>query len=429
MRTAPLTSITVPVDRQRKSFNKKALEDLADSIVDKGLLHPIVCTRQGDKLTLIAGHRRLLAITSLADKKQLYEHDGTTLEPSCIPFILIEDRGRLKLREVELEENIIREDLTWQERTEAIDELHTLRQAQNPTQTDTETAKELAQVSGQAEITHRKEVARARIISPHLDDPEVKAARSSNEAFNIVTRKLQGQFDEELKRRGVGKKSPHTLIHGDLIVELAKIKRPRFDCIIADPPYGMDAHKFGDAAKLSHRYKDTAKAATRAAEYILTESFRVAKQEAHLYMFCDVDHFHMLREYTIISGWDPFRTPLIWDKGTAGHAPIGTRGFRRTYEIILFASKGNKPLGGLYSDVIEVPNLRDKIYAAQKPAALYSKLISYSCVPGDKVLDPCCGCGTIFEAAKACDVIATGIEIDDDAHKLALGHIIGDEDD
>jgi ParB-like chromosome segregation protein Spo0J/predicted RNA methylase len=427
MRTAPLHEIVVRPDRQRKTFDQKALADLAESIATKGLLHPIVCTREGNALYLVAGHRRLLAITSLAAEGRLYEHDGTVLEPTCIPFILVEDRGRLHMRETELEENIIREDLTWQDRAAAIDELHTLRQARNPEQTVKDTARELAKVSGTAVITKEKEVARARILAPHLDDPEVRGARSDREAFNIVTRKLQGEFDNELRKRGVGKESPHTLVHGDLIKELEKVKRPNFDCIIADPPYGIDAQKFGDAAKLSHNYEDTGAVATAIAEHIFYAGFRLAKKEAHLFMFCDIDYFQTLRKTAESAGWDPFRTPLIWSKGTTAHAPIGTRGFRRGYELIMFATKGNKPLGGLYSDVIEVPNLRDRVYSAQKPVALYTKLLSYSCVPGDKVLDPCCGSGTIFAAAKECDMIATGIEIDDEAYKLALRHIIGDD--
>ncbi len=43
MHIVPVESIIVPENRQRKSLNAANLSLLADSIADKGLLHPIVC--------------------------------------------------------------------------------------------------------------------------------------------------------------------------------------------------------------------------------------------------------------------------------------------------------------------------------------------------------------------------------------------------
>ena len=41
-------------------------------------------------------------------------------------------------------------------------------------------------------------------------------------------------------------------------------------------------------------------------------------------------------------------------------------------------------------------------------------------LPGDRVLDPCCGSGTIFRAAALTKTIATGIERDEDAQGMSL---------
>ncbi len=88
--------------------------------------------------------------------------------------------------------------------------------------------------------------------------------------------------------------------------------------------------------------------------------------------------------------------------------------------MILFASKGGKPFSTLYSDVIGVPNLKNRVHAAQKPVKLYRPLITRNCLPGDPMLDPCCGSGTIFRAAALTKTIATGIELDEDAQGMSL---------
>ena len=194
----------------------------------------------------------------------------------------------------------------------------------------------------------------------------------------------------------------------------------QFSCIIADPPYGVEAGAFGDAAKLAHRYTDTPAAARDIAECIFAEAARVAKSQAHLYLFCDIAQFTALQEIAASHGWKPWRTPLVWHKGTSGFAPMMSGGWRRTYELILFASKGHMPLNSLADDVIRISNLRDKVHAAQKPDDLYASLIKCSCIPGDQILDPCCGSGTIFRAAAGTSTIATGIELDPDAHGQAL---------
>jgi DNA modification methylase len=42
---------------------------------------------------------------------------------------------------------------------------------------------------------------------------------------------------------------------------------------------------------------------------------------------------------------------------------------------------------------------------------LYKKLMDLSFLPGEEVLDPCAGSGTVFRAAKLAGLRATGIEL------------------
>src|SRR5262245_15694129 len=82
--------------RQRKQVN--GIEILADSINRLGLIHPIVVTRDG---TLVAGERRLAACKQLGWGN--------------ISCQYVDELDELHLRAIELEENIKRTDLTWQE--------------------------------------------------------------------------------------------------------------------------------------------------------------------------------------------------------------------------------------------------------------------------------------------------------------------------
>jgi DNA modification methylase len=51
-------------------------------------------------------------------------------------------------------------------------------------------------------------------------------------------------------------------------------------------------------------------------------------------------------------------------------------------------------------------------HRAQKPVALFQDLLSRSVLPGNKVLDPFCGTGTILPAADALQCIAYAVELD-----------------
>ncbi len=61
MHLAKLSDIHVPPDRQRKSLDDEALEDLMRGIADKCLLHPITCRQEKGRLILVSGERRLSA--------------------------------------------------------------------------------------------------------------------------------------------------------------------------------------------------------------------------------------------------------------------------------------------------------------------------------------------------------------------------------
>ncbi|PCH19834.1 chromosome partitioning protein ParB [Campylobacter sp. 107] len=80
----------------RKNFNQEALDELANSIKEFGLIQPIIVFKKNNKFILIAGERRLRAVKALGKKEIL---------------AFIADIDENKLRELALIENIQRENL------------------------------------------------------------------------------------------------------------------------------------------------------------------------------------------------------------------------------------------------------------------------------------------------------------------------------
>ncbi|EJM5060413.1 ParB/RepB/Spo0J family partition protein [Campylobacter jejuni] len=80
----------------RKNFDQEALDELANSIKEFGLIQPIIVFKKNNKFILIAGERRLRAVKALGKKEIL---------------AFITDIDENKLRELALIENIQRENL------------------------------------------------------------------------------------------------------------------------------------------------------------------------------------------------------------------------------------------------------------------------------------------------------------------------------
>jgi modification methylase len=92
---------------------------------------------------------------------------------------------------------------------------------------------------------------------------------------------------------------------------------------------------------------------------------------------------------------------------------------------VLYAFRGDKRCTAIYPDIIESSADENLGHGAQKPVSLFQGLLMRSCKPGDSVLDPFCGTGTIFPAAHALKVAATGIEREPAYYGIAVTRIEG----
>jgi site-specific DNA-methyltransferase (adenine-specific) len=431
VRYVQLSDIVVEAGRQREEFDATALGELRDSITSGvGLLHAPVVRSQDNRLVLVAGERRLRAIADAYDLGMLIRYGGAVVPLGMVPVNEIGELSALERMEAEYEENMRRVDLNWQERAKATAALMELRSAQaaaagKPLPVVAEIAQE---VRGSSEGINHTATRNEILITKHLADPEVAAAKTLAEAVKVVKKKevaarnisLAEQYRPSLIA------SKHTVLNTDCLEWMKSAPDAKFDVILTDPPYGMGADEFGDSGQStlgSHFYDDSYESWVKLIGVFAEQSFRLAKPDSHAYVFCDLDNFHELRDLMAFHGWKCFRTPLIWHKPANFRAPWPDKGPQRKYETCLYAIKGNRLVNKLAPDVITVNTEENLGHPAQKPVALYLDLLSRSAQPGDQVFDPFGGTGPLIEAAHQLSCIATVIEKDKAAFGIAVSRL------
>lgn len=430
MKLIHIEAIKVAPDRQRRTFDEGKLREFSEVISTQGLLHPIILRVVGDDYYLVAGERRLRAITDLYALGGQFMHDGEVVRANFIPYTLLSDLDPLAAEEAELSENIHRVDLSWQERAAAHSRLAALRTAQaslKGEQAPTVAAISL-EVRGSSEGIHQENTRRELLVAKHLDNPAVAAAKTVDEAFKIL-RKAETQQQHRELGAAVGRTFTadfHQVLNRDSLDWMTSADAEQFDCILTDPPYGMNADEFGDSGGLAaggHGYEDSAANFLQIMQVLAPQSYRLAKPQAHLYLFCDIDWFHHLKQTFGEAGWQVFRTPLFWYKKSGMRAPWPEWGPQRKYETIMYAIKGKRPILKMLGDVLDYPPDANLGHAAQKPVALYADLLSRTCLPGQAVLDPFAGSGPILAAAHGMKVRATAIEMDQASFGIAVARL------
>jgi site-specific DNA-methyltransferase (adenine-specific) len=431
MRTIEISKVKV-IDRQRKEIGPKKLQELKVGILSKGLLHaPVLSIEPDNTYRLRAGERRLRAMEALHAEGHAFLYDGEQIPENHIPYVLTGELSETDLFELELEENLLREDLTWMERTEAVAMLHELRSKQNPELSPAKVikkvAEEIAAVTNNSKNHTEKEVHKSLVVMANKDNPRVKRAKSQEDAFKAILDESEQNFRAKLVLAKEKIESPHTLIHADCREAFSKISNGTVATIICDPPYGIDADKAGQES--DHFYDDSAEYAMEICKFIIREGFNKCSQRAILLMFCDIDHFVTLKTYALQQAWSVHRTPIIWNKMVGGRAPWGRAGPQRSYELLLYAVKGQDEM--LESAGPDIFNFKqdsknDRTHAANKPQALLERLIRLTTLPGELVLDPCAGSGSIIPAANACKVRTICIERDETYYSQAVARLSGE---
>jgi ParB family chromosome partitioning protein len=174
----------------REDFDEESINELAQSIREKGVIQPLLVRRHGDNFELIAGERRLRAAKSLGIKE--------------IP-ILVKNVDDVDSLELALIENIQRQELN------PIEEAHAYQHLMDKFHM---TQERMSEVLGKARVTITNTLRLLKL--PHEIQQEIKKGRISyghgRALIEIEDANLQRKFAQEIISKGLSVRELESLI-------------------------------------------------------------------------------------------------------------------------------------------------------------------------------------------------------------------------
>ena len=391
-----IPDIYIPPNRQRQKVNESRVAELAISIQQDGLLHPIVVApldrvRFPDvpahlKYQLVSGYRRLIATASL--------------KVTEIAVNLRENLSPLQLKEIELNENLQREDLPFQDEVRAKAEMYELRK-----ELYGDGFRELAQHLNESRGEVWEDVQLAKAIESHPELAKAKNKTQANNKLRLLRRRDRLEQDAvDRESTGLVTDFDHKIFLGDCLVITSDWNDGCCQLVLTDPPYGINLDK-GETKKGNPHpevYEDdtydildlTARAAKLA--------FRLLAPNTHAYFWFDIKAHAKVLRILQDAGFTVDPIPLLWIKPGPGQVNHPDSRWGSGYEACFFCRKGNRALLKQgQSNILAydpVPPAK-KIHPTEKPTALLRQLIETSTAPSETVVDLFGGSGSTAEAA------------------------------
>lgn len=447
----PVSSIAIRA-RQRQRMDESKLRDLADSIKARGrLIHPINVrpTRPDD--TYDTGDRQGQPIQEpwvlLTGGRRYAAH--FMLGWSEIEARNYDDISPLEQQVVELEENLIRADITWDEEVAAKARMHQLKVAINPEHTASDTAQELGMDKGNfsRELQLYKEL---------QANPDLKKSTSKAAAQRKVS------FRQEIDKRIASVKAADLsgiktrLETADMRDYIRRIPSQSVDLVFPDFPFGIDYDLKGDRPHEAMKggYVDRATSLHDLLDDVVPHIVRVLKPSGWAAcMMGWTNYVYLVKAFVGACGthcgyatveWNedkqlwqrtssscssktreldssepcrfvtPEDMPWIWYRPNSRQPSMWPElHANNQYELICVVNGGSAKLVRP-----NVPNVlafdaiySDRLHEMQRPHELCKEIISRLTVTGELVLDLCFGSGAHLAAAadlareyRGCDI-------------------------
>lgn len=448
--------IFVKGDRHRQIFNRKPLEELVESMREVGQLQPGGCrVNEEGLLELLFGERRLKACEYLKVPFKYYLKEEIT-DP-------------LLLEQIQLDENLCREDLDWKEEIKAKDRIHAIFQTRfgvaKAGSRDGHSLEDTASHIGIKKAMLSEDIA----LAAFLAIPEVAAASNKTTAKKIAKRMIEqvkrhdsldlaikaaqaGQIPTPLteearaKARAIELDKPkiegiienqilyfnRRCILGLMEEKIVLFQDESFDIVCFDPPWGVDYDKNKMESAGTKTYSDNKDFYTSNLPIWLKLIYQKMKPDSHLYMFFAIARHGFVYDSLEAAGFETHRIPIIWHKQGAHAIRNAEKWPGLSYEPIAFVRKGKKKLAQEGKpDVIITPmptaSIKD-IHPSAKHPQVYKELLLRSALPGNIILDPMGGSGMFGVAAESLSHTHSlnwyMIEKDEDYRNLQLANLL-----
>ena len=422
-----LQSIWVPPHRARKDY--RGIRELADSIKDSGLIHPLYVKKlptpippglpcPPDKsFELIAGGRRLRACDLILNWE--------TIPVRVVP----DDFDDLDMKVAELVENISREALTPAEECENLRQIDQIMRQKfgsggkgsgGEGWTNTKTA----ELVGQSRQSVDAKIKHATLLDQRPDLKNLTKDMPLVAAIKLAEDKVRTESLVEQHNAGTLSINQH-LRNVDALLGIKEIPDNSINLHLTDPPFGLTEVNdalgtvMGESSTYTAFLKDTDNMDTKSVrtllEGLVPELYRTSTPGGHIYMFCSMEIFHLfLLDLLRSVGYVCPHQPLIWYKERPTTQFRGYD-FPSAYEPIIFGIKPpeRKLINPKLSNVLSFKPVSStaKTHRFQKPQELLRALIDTSTYTGETVLDCFAGSGATLLAARTLKRNAIGFEI------------------
>jgi ParB/RepB/Spo0J family partition protein len=420
------------IQREERQRKKIKVDGLKESIAVRGVIQPIIITRD---LVLVAGERRLTC--------------SLELDLPDIPCRFIEDLSPTEAQLVELEENLHRCDLPWQDQCQAIARIHGLYKKEFGE--ETWTIKATSEAIG---LSYHVTQILLR-VSEELHDPKIYNATGYTVALNMLNRIDKRQIGDDISAimesgleifAEVEKvklpplpvpatpvpslpESEVPVLLEDFLLWAPQYSGPRFNFIHCDFPYGVNYNLAEMSGKDKWTTYDDSPDVYWALCKVLCENLNtIMAHSGHLMFWFSMKMYQPTLDFFAKNAPDlkfnPF--PLVWAKSdNAGILPDAKRGPRQIYETAFIASREDRFIIKATSNAYSSPS--DKAHhPSTKPEPMLRHFFSMFVDEHTKMLDPTCGGGSALRAAESLGAESIlGLEKSPEYHanaKSALRH-------
>lgn len=441
------------IDRASRQRKEILIEDLLESIPRRGVLVPIIVVPEvgpgNQPYKLLAGERRYTASRQLG--------------LSSIPARLLSDLSLIEQRVVELEENLRRKDLGWQDQCLAMASIHEvlIQQSGDPDWSFTKTAENLgyspawvqrcvrvAKELHRDNVRNMESATRAynfisredeRVASDAISNLLHSATKAANEAIDGAegTDPLDDLLDAPTATENPGKgpstNAPESARQAPLVTPAEQsilqqsfldwapaYNGEPFNLIHCDFPYGVNVFGGKWSGKLTTSgYNDSADIYEKLIVCLCENLDRLMAHSGHLVFWLSGDikiqarTLQMFAELAPTLAFNSF--PLIWVKSdNVGIVPDPKREPRRIYETALIASREDRLLVKPVSNAIASPTNKEH-HPHTKPEPVLKHFLQMFVDSNTRMLDPTCGGGSSLRAAEALGAEhVIGLEINDE---------------
>lgn len=460
MTNPPTTLAFSSIDRSDRIRSTYAgIEDLADSIFDNGLIQPIVISPKADSENFIlnAGGRRCAALDLLLVSGRwngILEH-GITCVPGKAGYVCRDEPGtELTNLMVEIDENLNRQDVSWQDNLMAICKAAKLIRQEQHAHGHMIIQRELGSIIGCGYQDLRAAEALyddfKACPSDYLPATTIRNAYAillkKNQTFvmaltNSKTIKPAGKLVITTPTDGVQIESSLEVVATDSqpVVEVPltsmfqncnwrdlALAPTSVDHIITDPDYGisveaLEAGVQGAAAGVAQQSIDHS---LWEMDHLCARAWDWLKPNGFFIFFYDLDHHEKLQATAIASGFSVQRWPFIWHKTDYRSNAAPSHNTCKNVEYAMICRKPGATL--LHPEMSSIfpcaggSAVKDLGHPFAKPKELWQKLFSLCCLKGQTVFDPCSGVGSMPLAAVDYGLNPIGCEINPDHYTRLL---------